>query len=162
GVDPQSGGRIGASIRGGLPPDVGGEAPPAAPMGRAIQSPPERGPSGRAAPMGRGRAAGAPLRQSAAAGAAGERARFAAGAPARRCGSRPPPPPRPVPPSARPLPPPSHPPSPAAREAAAAAEHHSQLDAAPEDALGVAAEEVGGAPWAEKSVHAGDAQAPAP
>src|SRR5262249_30514283 len=61
----------------------------------------------------------------------------------------------------RPLPP-SQPPSPAAREADAAAEHHSQLDAAPEDALGAAAEGVGGAPWAKKSVHAGEAEAPAP
>src|SRR5262249_56182559 len=62
----------------------------------------------------------------------------------------------------RPLPPPSQPPSPAAREADAAAEHHSQLDAAPEDAFGVAAEEVDGALRAEKSVRAGDAEAPAP
>ncbi len=54
GVDPQSGGRIGASIRGGLPPDVGGEGAPAASMGRAIQSRSARGPCGRAAPMGRG------------------------------------------------------------------------------------------------------------
>src|SRR5215470_13343351 len=37
----------------------------------------------------------------------------------------------------RPLPP-SQPPSPAAREADAAAEHHSRLDAVPEDAFGVA------------------------
>ena len=36
------------------------------------------------------------------------------------------------------------------------------LDAAPEDALGVAAEEVDGALRAEKSEHAGDAAAPAP
>ena len=49
----------------------------------------------------------------------------------------------------RPLPPSPQPPSPAAREADAAAEHHALLDAAPEDAFGVAAEEVGGAPWAE-------------
>ena len=62
----------------------------------------------------------------------------------------------------RPLPPSPQPPSPAAREADAAAEHHSQLDAAPEDAFGVAAEEVDGALRAEKSVHAGDAEAPAP
>src|SRR5215470_4472053 len=61
----------------------------------------------------------------------------------------------------RPLPPSPQPPSPAAHEADAAAEHHALLDAAPEDALGVAAEEVG-ALRAEKSLHAGDAEAPAP
>ena len=62
----------------------------------------------------------------------------------------------------RPLPPSSQPPSLAAREAGAAAEHHSLLDAAPEDALGVPAEEVGGALRAEKSERTGDAAAPAP
>src|SRR5262249_54458317 len=54
------------------------------------------------------------------------------------------------------------PPSPAGRDAGTAAEHHALLDAAPEDALGVAAEEVDGALRAEKSEHAGDAAAPAP
>src|SRR5262249_58956879 len=63
---------------------------------------------------------------------------------------------------ARPLPPTPRPPSPAAREVGTAAEHHALLDAAPEDALGVAAEEVDGARPAEESEHAGDAAAPAP
>ncbi len=62
----------------------------------------------------------------------------------------------------RPLPPSPQPPSPAAREVGTAAEHHSMLDAAPEDALGVAAEEVGGVVRAEKSERADDAAAPAP
>src|SRR5262249_57017959 len=62
----------------------------------------------------------------------------------------------------RPLPPTPRPPSPAAGEAGTAAEHHALLDAAPEDALGVAAEEVDGALRAEESEHAGDAAAPAP
>jgi hypothetical protein len=62
----------------------------------------------------------------------------------------------------RPLPPSPQPPLPTAREADAAAEHHALLDAAPEDAFGVAAEEVDGALRAEKSVHARDAEAPAP
>src|SRR5262249_20710272 len=62
----------------------------------------------------------------------------------------------------RPLPPTPRPPSPAAREVGTAAEHHALLDAAPEDALGVAAEEVDGARPAEESGHAGDAAAPAP
>jgi len=62
----------------------------------------------------------------------------------------------------RPLPPTPRPPSPAAREVGTAAEHHALLDAAPEDALGVAAEEVDGARPAEESEHAGDAAAPAP
>jgi hypothetical protein len=60
----------------------------------------------------------------------------------------------------RPLPPSPQPP-PVAREAGAAAEHRSLLDAAPEDALDVAAEEVGGAPQAEKFDREGDATAPA-
>src|SRR5262249_48298607 len=62
----------------------------------------------------------------------------------------------------RPLPPSPQPPPPAAREAGAAAEHRSLFDAAPEDALGVAAEEVGGAPQAEQLERAGDTAAPAP
>src|SRR5262245_46797095 len=62
----------------------------------------------------------------------------------------------------RPLPPSPQPPSPAARDVGTAAEHHALLDAAPEDALGVAAEEVDGALRAEKSEHAGDAAARAP
>src|SRR5262249_43766843 len=62
----------------------------------------------------------------------------------------------------RPLPPTPQPPSPAAREVGTAAEHHALLDAAPEDALGVAAEEVDGALRAEESERAGDAAAPAP
>src|SRR5262249_8366258 len=61
----------------------------------------------------------------------------------------------------RPLPPTPQPPSPAAREVGTAADH-ALLDAAPEDALGVAAEEVDGALRAEKSERAGDAAAPAP
>src|SRR5262245_3691147 len=61
----------------------------------------------------------------------------------------------------RPLPPSPQPP-PAAREAGAAGEHRSLFDAAPEDALGVAAEEIGGAPQAEKFDREGDATAPAP
>src|SRR5215831_7920967 len=62
----------------------------------------------------------------------------------------------------RPLPPTAQPPSPAARDVGTAAEHHALLDAAPEDALGVAAEEVDGALRAEKSERAGGAAAPAP
>jgi hypothetical protein len=62
----------------------------------------------------------------------------------------------------RPLPPSPQPPPPAAREAGAAGEHRSLFDAAPKDALGVAAEEVGGAPQAEKLERAGDIAAPAP
>jgi hypothetical protein len=61
----------------------------------------------------------------------------------------------------RPLPPSPQPP-PAVREAGAAGEHHSLFDAAPKDALGVAAEEVGDAPQAEKLERAGDIAAPAP
>ena len=67
---------------------------------------------------------------------------------------------RPLPPS--PQAPSPQPPSPAARDVGTAAEHHALLDAAPEDALGAAAEEVDGALRAEKSEHAGDAAAPAP
>src|SRR5262249_59282962 len=55
----------------------------------------------------------------------------------------------------RPLPPSPQPPP------VATAEHRSLLDAAPEDALDVAAEEVGGAPQAEKFDREGDATAPA-
>src|SRR5215472_4117897 len=62
----------------------------------------------------------------------------------------------------RPLPPTAQPPSPAARDVGTAAEHHALLDAAPEDALGVAAEEVDGALRAEKSERAGGAAAAAP
>src|SRR5215813_2432480 len=62
----------------------------------------------------------------------------------------------------RPLPPTPRPPSPAAREVGTAVEHHALLDAAPEDALGVAAEEVDGALRAEESERAGGAAAPAP
>src|SRR5215471_9093128 len=72
---------MGAAVRGGFAPDVGGQDPPVPPMGRATQTPPDRGPSSRAAPMGRGRAAGlrsAALCQSAVAGAARKCARFAA------------------------------------------------------------------------------------
>src|SRR6516164_9212605 len=61
-----------------------------------------------------------------------------------------------------PPPPSPQPPSPAARDVGTAAEHHALLDAAPEDALGVAAEEVDGALRAEESERAGDAAAPAP
>src|SRR6516164_2595635 len=67
---------------------------------------------------------------------------------------------RPLPPS--PQAPSPQPPSPAARDVGTAAEHHALLDAAPEDALGAAAEEVDGALRAEKSERAGDAAAPAP
>src|SRR5215472_7719146 len=62
----------------------------------------------------------------------------------------------------RPLPPSPQPPSPAARDVGTAAEHHARLDAAPEDAVGVAAEEVDGALRAEESERAGGAAAPAP
>src|SRR5262249_29659805 len=62
----------------------------------------------------------------------------------------------------RPLPPTPRPPSPAAREVGTAAEHHALLDAAPEDALGVAAEEVEGAGRGEDSGQGGDAAAPGP
>src|SRR5262245_30058159 len=62
----------------------------------------------------------------------------------------------------RPLPPSPQPPPPAAREAGTAGEHRSLFDAAPEDALGGAAEEIGGAPQAEQLERAGDTAAPAP
>src|SRR5262249_18269891 len=67
---------------------------------------------------------------------------------------------RPLPPS--PQAPSPQPPSPAARDVGTAAEHHALLDAAPEDALGVAAEEVDGALRAEESERAGGAAARAP
>ena len=67
---------------------------------------------------------------------------------------------RPLPPS--PQAPSPQPPSPAARDVGTAAEQHALLDAAPEDALGVAAEEVDGALRAEESERAGDAAVPAP
>src|SRR5262245_62231079 len=66
---------------------------------------------------------------------------------------------RPLPPS--PQAPSPQPPSPAARDVGTAAEHHALLDAAPEDARGVAAAEVDGARRAEESERAGGAAAAA-